>query len=388
MGLIPGIIPRGPVLLGPTDQGQSGQYLKTDGAGNLSFDDPVAIGSPVKNATAGSVLFVDGSGNLGEDNSGLYWDATNRWLGIGTAPSCELDVNGKGQFANTLYVSSTGVGYGLTLNHYRIIGGSAGVSLVYGSSSIGVENTQAITIRTHGSHAITLEANQYNGLASDVALRIKTSQDPANWATMVDRLVVLGSGRTGVNELNPQARHHITLSDPSEPGQIIQLASGQTANAWELRNSVGDVIARFDGWNQTGALYVNSTITSYSGISVIRSGGWGASVTIQASKTASLTSTTSAHPVGANKFVIDANGSYPFVLDFGTDQLGLGGVYAPTSLLDLNAANGYAQLRLRTPYTPTGTADTNGNTGDVAWDDDYIYIKTSVGWKRAALTTF
>ncbi|MDZ7413722.1 MAG: hypothetical protein ONB15_09335, partial [candidate division KSB1 bacterium] len=64
------------------------------------------------------------------------------------------------------------------------------------------------------------------------------------------------------------------------------------------------------------------------------------------------------------------------------------GTEAPTARVDLNGATGYNQLRLRTPYTPTGTADPNGNVGDIAWDDDYIYVKTSAGWKRAALSVW
>lgn len=39
-------------------------------------------------------------------------------------------------------------------------------------------------------------------------------------------------------------------------------------------------------------------------------------------------------------------------------------------------------------YTPTSTADTTGETGSVTWDDSYVYVKTSVGWKRTALSTF
>ena len=39
-------------------------------------------------------------------------------------------------------------------------------------------------------------------------------------------------------------------------------------------------------------------------------------------------------------------------------------------------------------YTPTGTSDTKGNVGDITYDDNYYYIKTSAGWKRAALSTF
>jgi hypothetical protein len=64
------------------------------------------------------------------------------------------------------------------------------------------------------------------------------------------------------------------------------------------------------------------------------------------------------------------------------------GTTVPTAKLDINGSTGYNQLRVRTPYTPTGTADTNGNTGDIVWDDDYLYVKTSAGWKRAALSTW
>lgn len=60
----------------------------------------------------------------------------------------------------------------------------------------------------------------------------------------------------------------------------------------------------------------------------------------------------------------------------------------PTSSLDITGTNGYSQLRLRTTYTPTSSADTNGNIGDTAWDDSYVYIKVSTGWKRATLNTF
>ncbi len=61
---------------------------------------------------------------------------------------------------------------------------------------------------------------------------------------------------------------------------------------------------------------------------------------------------------------------------------------SPTSKLDIISTNGYTQLRLRSDYTPGSTADPNGEEGEIAWDDDYIYIKTSGGWKRTALSTF
>jgi len=60
----------------------------------------------------------------------------------------------------------------------------------------------------------------------------------------------------------------------------------------------------------------------------------------------------------------------------------------PTSQLDIESANGYAQFRMRATYTPTGSADANGNVGDVAWDVNYVYIKTAAGWKRSALSSW
>jgi hypothetical protein len=38
--------------------------------------------------------------------------------------------------------------------------------------------------------------------------------------------------------------------------------------------------------------------------------------------------------------------------------------------------------------TPSSSADTQGTVGDITSNDNYIYVKTNVGWKRAALSTF
>jgi hypothetical protein len=58
---------------------------------------------------------------------------------------------------------------------------------------------------------------------------------------------------------------------------------------------------------------------------------------------------------------------------------------APTSKLDIIGDNGYNQLRIRTSYTPTSTADANGEIGDISWDNSYFYIKTGTGWGRISL---
>jgi hypothetical protein len=79
---------------------------------------------------------------------------------------------------------------------------------------------------------------------------------------------------------------------------------------------------------------------------------------------------------GGNRFHVKGNGN-----------VGVGAV-SPTSRLDVSAAKGYSQFRLRTSYTPASSTDTNGNIGDFAWDDNYLYVKTTSGWKRTTLSTF
>jgi len=59
-----------------------------------------------------------------------------------------------------------------------------------------------------------------------------------------------------------------------------------------------------------------------------------------------------------------------------------------SSLIDIKGTYGYSQLRLRTSYTPSGSTDTNGQIGDVAWDNNFFYWKTSGGWLRASGSTF
>jgi hypothetical protein len=61
---------------------------------------------------------------------------------------------------------------------------------------------------------------------------------------------------------------------------------------------------------------------------------------------------------------------------------------SPTAAVDVNGSTGYNQLRLRTTFTPSSSSDASGNVGDISWDGDYIYVKTSSGWKRSALSTW
>jgi len=65
--------------------GISGKALISGGTGAPTWYTP----------TAGSVLFAGTSGILAQDNTGLFWDDTNNYLGIGTAtPGAQLEIVG------------------------------------------------------------------------------------------------------------------------------------------------------------------------------------------------------------------------------------------------------------------------------------------------------
>jgi len=82
------------------------------------------------------------------------------------------------------------------------------------------------------------------------------------------------------------------------------------------------------------------------------------------------------------------NGDVKLNTTSGRTSIGVDSATSITSKLDVSGEQGYNQLRLRKKYTPTSSSDTNGNEGDVSWDDNYLYIKTSTGWKRTTLSSF
>lgn len=124
------------------------------------------------------------------------------------------------------------------------------------------------------------------------------------------------------------------------------------------------------------AIYGNATSLPYTGIGGVFEGG----------RTA-VFCRSSTNDVNSNILTLSDNSFNTKFNVLGNGNVGIG-IGVPTSLLHIKESTGYNQLRLETSYTPTGTADTNGNNGDFAWDNNFIYIKTSVGWKRTAISIF
>jgi hypothetical protein len=227
-------------------------------------------------------------------------------------------------------------------------------------------------------------------------------------STGTNTLTLSGGGGTVTVDTDP-------TNDVTGSGTATRLAywSGtsvltSTANLlWDNTNTRLSVGA---GASPSDALHVNGT-GRFSNLAINESGGWfgGAKIGVKASGSGSLQLIFRGYASGGSTrfgFDIDASdrgaigvygtgGANPIIFTAGGDSYMEGfsirlaiGHTSPTSRLDIDGANGYTQLRLRDTYTPTSSADVNGQSGDIAHDANYIYIKTSGGWKRAALSTF
>lgn len=74
--------------------------------------------------------------------------------------------------------------------------------------------------------------------------------------------------------------------------------------------------------------------------------------------------------------ITTSGGIFPSYIGVGCD---------PTAPLDVNDN----RIRIRTVKTPSSSADSSGEVGDICWDTGFVYVKTANGaWKRAALSTF
>jgi len=102
------------VLIANTGIGSTGnlQVVTTNG-NTTSAGIVITAGGLTTNAitqaslTSGSVIFATTGGQLSQDNSNLFWDNTNKWLGIGSAPSSPLDIHSSAS-ASMLALNNTG----------------------------------------------------------------------------------------------------------------------------------------------------------------------------------------------------------------------------------------------------------------------------------------
>jgi hypothetical protein len=124
----------------------------------------------------------------------------------------------------------------------------------------------------------------------------------------------------------------------------------------------------------------NDTFTEESGIAI------GRESVVQKSDALALGRTAAANGVGAIAVGTAASANYDESVAIGG---GAAAAAADDFVLGVAAHKVKIAGRLNVAQrTPSGSADTQGAVGDITSDGGFVYVKTSSGWKRAALATF
>jgi len=313
----------------PAQTGNSGKYLTTNGS------------SPSWATVSGTV----GPGTAGQ----LPYYATTTTLGTATVNDGLTMSGGTLGFGGTLTQPRTFAGSNYTTTWTGRFGGSTGYSHYYnqtlsGSSPVNSSDNAIFVFSGTGSPSYTKGnfslSRNYWGQAGTI---------PTAYGALTE---ILGSGTYSSRACGVNTIIYGSITTPSCIGNMIIGEGSATISA------VSDLV-----------LSSNSPTSS--------------------AKYTFLEMNTASGPThAAGYWSIYNNLPSTFNAFLGAGNVGIGTATTQTAKLDVGSSTGYNQFRLRTSYTPTSTADTNGNTGDVSWDVNYIYIKTGSGWKRSALSTF
>ncbi len=226
--------------------------------------------------------------------------------------------------------------------------------------------------------------------ALEMALRVKPAQQPQGikqyYAGNAFLLVTSSNNWTYNRAVGFQGN-----AENQSPGTIKEMrgvcGAAGNASTGTIINSMAGKFSVYHGFNGPGGGVTSNSYGAYvwyylSGGTTIKSAGIAIQDPIYAENHTYALLGTATIPDGMYGVYAATSVSNYFNGDVGF------GTSAPEAKVDIKGANGYSQFRVREKYTPTGSADSNGTEGSIAWDDNYIYIKTSAGWKRSTLSTF
>lgn len=256
---------------------------------------------------------------------------------------------------STLLNSSNSIFSAASLASVQYTGGSPGSTILYGSA--GYIGTAALgslsitrSIAVSGQNARTSDGNAFGLYVTGPRHYLDMKVGIGTTAPQHDLSVVPASTYTSQihvsNATYPNAGGYISSGGPNQ----IVISGGMSRNSSNQWIAKDENAAEIGFWEGKINFYTNANLDITPGIG---------------------------NPFEpTRRMVIDTKG------DVGV------GLENPTSRIDVEGTTGYNQLRLRNSFTPTNTADTRGNVGDIAWDNNYIYVKTGAGWKRSGLSTW
>jgi len=238
----------------PTADGTSGQVLQTNGSGVMSWATAgggLTVGiTAITSGTVGRILF-EGSGNVLQQDSTLFWDNTNKRLGVGATPSTSvrLDLRAQGALSTDIafrvrnsadtadLVSFRGDGsewiQSVPFRHAGTLTGgtNAAQSLFIGYNSV--------ALGTSGTRSTIVGTGTGTSPAGNTQTGIGWGLNTGGWSTSI----AIGAGATLTSN------NQCVIGSETYPFNVMQIGTGglvqSAANVNNMLLSVGGVANGF-----------------------------------------------------------------------------------------------------------------------------------------------
>jgi hypothetical protein len=206
----------------------TGLPLTTGVTGTL----PVANGGTnASTFTAGSVVFAGASGTYTQDNSNLFWDNTNKRLGIGTNTGANT-LTVKEASASMRIESTTGINFA----DFRIIntGGTLFNAISRSTGGIiGLEGAYEAFLFYAGAHQNNLM------IGTGGHIRFLTSNN--NGSSYPERMRITSGGNVGIGTTTPQSGYRLHVVDSVYVGGNVSAAAYTTRSDYNLKDDIFDI---------------------------------------------------------------------------------------------------------------------------------------------------
>jgi hypothetical protein len=250
---------------------------------------------------------------------------------------------------------------------------------------------------------------------SDKLLRYKTDLD-WDYSTNPPHMYAIPSGNIGIGTINPSAKLDIEVIN----GGAAKIGSSSSIASGDYAVAMGYGVKAVSNYSIAMGKYTNASGLTSTAM------GWGTTASGSCSTSMGEGTTAAGSFSTAMGRSIKVNGDYSVGIGLSSklNTINLDNIMAimggkvgigttdPNYTLDVsssddvvaqfsgrvkgaNAINddefvtmGQVKSSITSYFTPYGTSDPNGIEGDIAWDINYFYVKTSEGWKRARLETW
>jgi hypothetical protein len=235
----------------PTADGTANYVLKTNGSGQLAWAPDANTGTVKGTGTATRVAFWSASDTITSD-ADLYWDNTNKRLGIGvSSPAALLEINGTG---DAIRVESTNTG-----------AGGAQIDLLHFSPSPADNDTMGY-INMGGYYSGTSSA--YFSSIKTVATDISARQGELTFwtvnTTLQQRMVIDTDGNVGIGTTSPNNK--LTVKDTNCIIDAQSTGDSQTIGFRAGYLDDTDLCGFFRYTTADAQLYIDNNYTGNNGV--------------------------------------------------------------------------------------------------------------------------